>query len=199
MKHLEKVALKKTYPKNMIVVSEGDESDSLYIIESGKVKAIVNDEEGKEITLNIHGPGEYFGELSLIDGDPRSATIITREKTKFIIITRNDFKELLFSNAAISYSFLKGLTRLLRQSTHKIENLAFLDVYGRIRKVLLDFAAPEKDKLVIQEKLTHQEIANLISASREMVSKILKELSDGGYITIEKKQITIHKDLPRSF
>jgi len=199
LEHLEKVALKKIYPKNMIVVSEGDESDCLYVIESGKVKAIVNDADGKEITLNIHGQGEYFGELSLIDGDPRSATIITREQTKFIVITRDDFRELLLSNANMSFNFLKGLTRLLRQSTHKVENLAFLDVYGRIRKVLLDFAAPDGDKLVIQEKLTHQEIANLISSSREMVSKILKELSDGGYITIEKKQITIHKDIPRSF
>jgi len=197
--HLEKVAVKKSYPKNMIVVSEGDVSDCLYVIDKGKVRAIINDEDGKEITLNIHGPGEYFGELSLIDGDPRSATIITKEPTKFIIIKRTDLKELLLSNANMSFNMLKGLTKLLRQTTHKIENLAFLDVYGRIRKVLLDFAKPHDDGLVIEEKLTHQEIANLVSSSREMVSKILKELSQGGYITIEKKQIFINRDLPRSF
>ena len=95
IEHLEKVALKKLYLKNRVVVSEGDESDCLYVIESGKVKAIINDEEGKEITLNMHGPGEYFGELSLIDGEPRSATIMTKERTKFVVIMRDNFKKML--------------------------------------------------------------------------------------------------------
>ena len=199
IEHLEKVALKKLYLKNRVVVSEGDESDCLYVIESGKVKAIINDEEGKEITLNMHGPGEYFGELSLIDGEPRSATIMTKEQTKFVVIMRDDFKKMLLSNSEMSFNFLKGLTKLLRQTTHKVENFAFLDVYGRIRKVLHDLAKPQGDKFIIEEKLTHQEIANFISSSREMVSKILKELSDGGYISIDKKQITIHKRLPRSY
>lgn len=199
IEHLEKVALKKLYLKNRVVVSEGDESDCLYVIESGKVKAIINDEEGKEITLNMHGPGEYFGELSLIDGEPRSATIMTKERTKFVVIMRDNFKKMLLSNSEMSFNFLKGLTKLLRQTTHKVENFAFLDVYGRIRKVLHDLAKPQGDKFIIEEKLTHQEIANFISSSREMVSKILKELSDGGYISIDKKQITIHKRLPRSY
>ncbi len=196
---LEKVALKKSFSKNTVVFSEGDESASFYIIKKGKVKAVAADENGKEITLNIHGPGEYFGEMSLIDGEPRSATIITKTPSEFMVITRNDFKKVLYSNPDITFNMLKGLTRLLRNATHKIENLAFLDVYGRITKVLKQYAKPKEDELVIEEKLTHQDIANLAGTSREMVSRILKELEIGGYISIEKKQITIHKKIPQSF
>ncbi len=197
--YLKKVIIKKTYPKNAIIFSEGDESNSIYVIKHGKVKAVANDENGKEIILNLHGPGDYFGEMSLIDGKPRSATIITKMPSEFMIIMRNDFKNLLSSNPDITFNLLKGLITRLRQATHKIENLAFLDVYGRVIKVLEQFVKMVGNKLIIEEKLTHQEIANMVGASREMVSRIIKELVAGNYISIDNRQITILRKLPSSF
>ena len=192
---LSDVARKKTYPKNTVLCSEGDIGESLYIICRGKVKVTMNDDEGKEIILSMLGPGEYFGEMALLDREPRSATVITKEPTEVMIITRKDFLE-LFSPNAVELNLLKGLTKRLREANRKIESLALLDVYGRIARLLNQLAKARGDVLVVDEKLTHQEIAKMIGSSREMVSIILKELSTGGFISIDKKQITIHKKLP---
>jgi len=199
LQYLEKVAVKKTFPKNTILFSKGDETDSLYIIKSGMVKAIIVDEEGKEMILSIHRPGEYFGEMSLIDKEPRSATLITKEPTQLLIIHRKDFMEVFNSNPDMVYDLFRVLLKRLRKATDKVENFAFKDVYGRIANILNQFAKPVADEWIIEDKLTHSEIANMIGSSREMVSKILKELTDGGYISTDKKQITIHKKLPSIF
>jgi len=199
LQYLEKVAVKKTFPKNTILFSKGDETDSLYIIKSGMVKAIIVDEEGKEMILSIHRPGEYFGEMSLIDKEPRSATLITKEPTQLLIIHRKDFMKVFNSNPDMVYDLFRILLKRLRKSTDKVENFAFKDVYGRVANILNQFAKPVADEWVIEDKLTHSEIANMIGSSREMVSKILKELTDGGYISTDKKQITIHKKLPSIF
>ncbi len=196
---LENVSTKKKLSKNAIVFSKGDDTDSLYVVASGKVKAIINDEEGKEIILSLHGPGEYFGEMSFIDQEPRSATVVTKEATQLLIIHRENFKKQIFSDPEIALNLLKILLKRLRKATDKIEGLAFMDVYGRIVNLFLQYAKPEGNIKIITEKLTHQEIANMIGSSREMVSKIIKELVDGGYISINKKQITLIKSLPYSF
>ena len=199
LQYLEKVAVKKSFPKNTILFSKGDETDSLYIVKSGMVKAIIVDEEGKEMILSIHRPGEYFGEMSLIDKEPRSATLITKEPTQLLIIHRKDFMKVFNSNPDMVYDLFRILLKRLRKSTDKVENFAFKDVYGRVANLLNQFAKPVDDEWVIEDKLTHNEIANMIGSSREMVSKILKELADGGYISTDKKQITIHKKLPSIF
>ena len=199
LKDLKAVVFKKKFPKNTIIFSEGDSSDSLYIVSSGKVKAVIHDEEGKEIILNLHGEGEYFGEMALIDGEPRSATIMTKEPTELLVISRKDFKRVVTSNPEMAFNLLAGVTRRLRRATQKIEGFAFLDVYGRIAKILKQYARKEGEKLVIEEKFTHQEIANMVGASREMVSRILKELTVGGFITVDKKRITIEKKIPDTF
>ncbi len=105
--------------------------------------------------------GEYFGEMSMIDGDPRSATIMTKDPSELMVITRNDFRKVVTSNPDIAFNLLKGTIKRLRRATNKIEHLAFLDVYGRISKLLKQYAQKKDDKLVIEEKLTHQEIANI--------------------------------------
>ena len=193
--HVERVALRKRFPKNTIVFSKGDESDSLYIVESGKVKAVIHDEEGKEIVLSVFGVGEYFGEMSALDGVPRSATLITKEATEMLIIHRDDFKNSLSSNPDMAFNLLKVLLERLRRANQKIESLAFMNVYGRIANLLTQLAEPSGREWVIKEKMTHQEIANMIGSSREMVSKIVGELVEAGYISIEKKRITIRKKL----
>lgn len=195
---LSKVAVKKTFPKNTILFTEGDTTNSLYIICSGKVKVTINNNEGKEVILSMLGSGEYFGEMALLDGEPRSACVITKESTELLIISKEDFMD-IFSSNPIAFSLLKGLSKRLREANKKIESLALLDVYGRVARLLIQLAKPKDQNLVIEDKMTHQEIANMIGSSREMVSIILKELSNGGYITIEKKFITINKKLPYSW
>jgi len=195
---LSKVAVKKTFPKNTILFSEGDRSDSLYVICSGKIKVTINDKEGNEVILAIIGPGEYFGEMALLDSGPRSACAITKEPTQLLIFSKNDFMD-IFSSNPIAFNLLKGLIKRLREANKKIESLALLDVYGRVARLLIQLAKPQNQKMVIEDKLTHQEIANMVGSSREMVSIILKELSNGGYITVDKKLITINRKLPYSW
>ena len=196
---LGQVAVRKKFPRNTVLLSEGDITDSLYVIISGKVKTIINDENGREIILSISGPGEYFGEMALIDGEPRSATIVTREACQMFVFSKEDLKGILRSNPDMVFTLLKGLIKRLRETDKKIESLALMDVYGRIAQLLIQMAVPRDDVMVIDEPLTHQEIANMVGASREMVSRILNELSRGGYISVKKKIITIMRKLPYSW
>ena len=195
LQNFEQLATRKRFPKNTIVFSKGDESDSLYIIQSGRVKAVIHDTEGKEIVLSLIGSGEYFGEMAALDGVPRSATIVTKEPTEMLIVHRNDFKSILASNPDMAFNLLKVLLERLRRANEKIESLAFTNVHGRVANLLMQFAERRGQQWVIEEKLTHQEIANMIGSSREMVSRILGELAESGHISIDQKRITINKKL----
>ncbi len=189
------MAVRKQLPKNTVIFSKGDASDSLYVVCSGRVKAVIHDEMGKEIVLSVIGTGECFGEMAALDGVPRSATIVTKEPTEILVLHRNDFKRILSANPDMVFSLLEVLLDRLRRADEKIEGLAFWSVYGRIANLLMEFAQPVGSKWVVRERMTHQEIADMVGSSRERVSKILKEISDAGYITLERKQITIHKKL----
>jgi CRP/FNR family transcriptional regulator, cyclic AMP receptor protein len=199
LSQLAEAAVRKTFFKNTVLMNEGDETDSLYVICSGKVKAIINDENGKEVILSIFGPGEYFGEIAFIDGEQRSATIITREPVEVLIISSGIFRNILSSNPDLAFNLLVGAVKRLREANKQIESLALMDVYGRVARLLVHYAKPKDDKQFIDEKLTHQEIANMTGSSREMVSRIFKDLVSGGYVTIENRRITINKSLPYSW
>ena len=186
----------RTYPANTILISEGDNTDSLYVVLEGKVKVFASDEQGKEIILNILGPGEYFGELALLDDEPRSASVKTMKSTRVIVITKHDFKNSLATDSEMAYNLIKALIRQVRGLTGNIKSLAFLDVYGRVARTLLDNAKNVDGQMIITQKLTHQDIADMVGASREMVSRILKDLANGGYITIKNKIYTINEKLP---
>ncbi len=198
---LESLAVTRSYPKNSVLINEGDQANAMYFIDSGKVRVFVSDDQGKELILNTMGEGEYFGELSLLDDENRSASVITTEKSSFSIIYKDDFTDAILKNPSLALSLLKNLTGRVRQLTENIKTLALEDVYGRIRKTLLSLAEDEGDGEVqrVTEKLTQQDIANRIGSSREMVARILKDLQIGGYIEIEKKQIRILKKLPESY
>jgi len=189
----------RTYPANSILINEGDDTDSLYVILEGEVKAYASDENGKEVILNILGPGEYFGELSLVDDEPRSASVMTLKPTKAMIISKQNFKHCLSENSELAFNLIRNLTKQVRGLTDSVKNLALMDVYGRVARTLLDMAHDIDGKQVIEQKLTHQDIANMVGASREMVSRILKDLSRGGYITTDKKSITINEKLPAAW
>ena len=186
----------RTYPANTILISEGDNTDSLYVVLEGKVKVFASDEQGKEIILNILGPGEYFGELALLDDEPRSASVKTMKSTRVMVITKHDFKNSLATDSEMAYNLIKALIRQVRGLTGNIKSLAFLDVYGRVARTLLDNAKNVDGQMIITQKLTHQDIADMVGASREMVSRILKDLANGGYITIKNKIYTINEKLP---
>ncbi len=189
-------AVTKKFAKNTIIINEGDETDSLYIILSGKIKAFLSDEHGKEIILDMAGPGEYFGEVALLDEAPRSASVMTLEPSSFLIISKGDFKNCVAKNPDIAISLIKELTHRIRVLTSSVKGLALRDVYGRVAETLLNLATEENGTLTISERPTQQELANMVGASREMVSRILKDLTSGGYIEVEDKKITIKRKLP---
>ena len=185
----------KSYKKNTIVINQDDETYSLYVILSGSVKVFVSGEDGREAVLNHQQAGDYFGDLALIDKEPRVASVMTTEPSKFMIISREDFLACLSKNPEIAVNLIKPMTSRIRMLAKNVSSLALLDVYGRVARILLEQAEQQGDVLVT-DKLTQQEIADMVGASRAMVSRILKDLKEGGYISIDKKRITIHQKLP---
>ncbi|MGF1614680.1 MAG: Crp/Fnr family transcriptional regulator [Gammaproteobacteria bacterium] len=186
----------RSYPKNAVLIHEGDQTDSFYVILNGKVKVYASDEDGKEVILNIQGAGEYFGELALIDSAPRSASVMTLEPSKLAVVSRTDFEDFLAQNPGVAIELIRALVQRVRSLTESVKSLALLDVYGRVARILLDLATEEEGELAIRQRLTHQDIANMVGASREMVSRIMKDLVNGGYIRIEDRRITIRQKLP---
>ncbi|MDX1432211.1 MAG: Crp/Fnr family transcriptional regulator [Gammaproteobacteria bacterium] len=179
------------YPAHSIVIHEGDESDALYIILAGKVKVFVSDEKGKEIILNIQGPLEYFGELSLIDQAPRSASIMTLEPTRLAYLSRASFEDCLAENPQLALKLITSLVERIRALTVVARDLALFDVHERVVLALSRLARKRGDKLVIEQRLTHKDIADMVGASREMVSRIMKELTDAGRIETTRERIVI--------
>ena len=196
MEALSAHAVTRTFRKNTIVINEGDVGDSMYVVLSGQLKVFLSDDEGKEIVINMMGPGEYFGELSLFDDSRRSASVMTTEETQLSIISKVDFDACMASHPVIAHNIIKGLIGRLRISTENIRSLALMDVYGRVAHLLLQLAEEVDGKLVVKEKLTQQDIADRVGSSREMVSRILKDLKIGNYIEVHNKQITINENLP---
>ena len=185
----------RSYPRNTIIVTEGDTTDSLYIILEGRVKAFVSDGEGHDMVLSTQGPGEYFGEMALDEG-PRSASIMTLEPSRFLVVQKSDLRDFVMKNPAFALSLIEKLIHRARSLTANVKSLALMDVYGRVARLLLELAEETGDKLTIPQRLTQQEIASRIGASREMVSRILKDLSSGGYLTQSRTGIVLHRKPP---
>jgi len=196
---IEQCAVIRNYPKKTIVICEGDRGDSLYVILSGKVKVYLNDEDGKEATVNYQGAGEYFGELPLIDDHERSASVVTVEKSSFAIIPKQAFADVLHNNPDILVHLMKDLAYRVRALTCDVKTLALSDVYGRLCKLLVSLATEREGRLTVENSPTQQDIANRIGASREMVCRILKDLGSGGYISREHKGLVINKRLPKHY
>ncbi|HXZ97668.1 MAG TPA: Crp/Fnr family transcriptional regulator [Burkholderiales bacterium] len=192
---LESRSFTKTFPKNTVLVTEDDHTDSFYVILSGKVKIYVSDEEGKEVVLGTYGAGDYFGEMVLDEG-PRSASVMTLEPSSFAIISKAEINTLIERHPEMAIHIMKKVIQRARVLTENVKSLALLDVYGRVARLLLSLASDLNGELVIAENLTHQDLANRVGASREMISRILKDLSLGGYIKVEGRKITINKKPP---
>jgi CRP/FNR family cyclic AMP-dependent transcriptional regulator len=195
---LAQAAIVRTFPKNTIVVTEGERSDSLYVILSGRVKVFVSDEDGRDLVLNVVGAGEYFGELALDEG-PRSASVATLEPSKMAVIPNETLKAFLASHPGAALPLIRVLIGRTRRATESLKNLAMLDVYGRVAKLLLELAREVDGRLVVEERLTQQDIGERVGASREMVSRILKDLTAGGYIGSENGKFVVHRRPPRGW
>ena len=182
------------FPKNKVLIAEGDQNSQLYIVISGRLKVYLSDSDGKEIILDTLGQNDYFGEMAL-DGTPRSASVMTMEAAKVSIITRDAFQRYLGDNPDASFALILHLIGRARHLTRTIGSLALLDVYGRIARLLLDSAHQETGDLSV-ERLTHQEIAKRVNCSREMVSRVLGDLRSGGYIRLDGDRILIQRPLP---
>lgn len=189
----------RTYAKNTILVSEGDPSEMFYLILKGQVKVFISDEKGKEVLLNLQGPGEYFGEIAIIDQAPRSASVMTIDACQIAVVSKQGFERCLAEHPGFAMGLIRNLVKCVRSLTEQVKGLALLDVYGRIANTLTGLAKEQNGELVIEQRLTHQDIANMVGASREMVSRILKDLSTGGYIRINDRKIIIVKKLPASW
>jgi CRP/FNR family cyclic AMP-dependent transcriptional regulator len=188
-------ATAQSYPKNTIIINEGDRSDSIFITVSGKVKVFLHGEDGRDVILNMHGPGEYFGEMVLDEG-PRSASVMTVEPSKFLVISKADFRKFLSANPDFAMKLINRLMRRVRALTDNVGSLALLDVYGRVARLLLEMSTEQGGKHVVSERLTQKDIADRVGASREMVSRIFKDLVQGHYISIEPDRIVIHRKPP---
>ena len=185
----------RSYPKNTVFITEGDSSDSVFVILSGRVKVFLSDTEGHEMILDTQGPGEYVGEMAL-DGKPRSASVMTLEATTFSVVAREPIKEAIRHNPDFALDMISKIIDRARLATNSVKDLALLDVYGRVARLLLNLAVEHDGKLQIPEKLTQQEIAERVGASRDMVSRIFRDLTAGGYIKVENRIITITKKPP---
>lgn len=195
---IEEHSVSRSYRKNTVVVHKGDETNSLFIIDSGSVKVYNDDENGREIVLNTQVAGDFFGELALLDDMPRSATVMTLEPCDFTVISRAAFKGWMQQYPDIAFKLISQLVMRVRELSEKVTSLALNDVYGRVTNTLKEHAT-EVDGKLTTSKLTQQDIADRVGASREMVSRILNELKKDDYITIKDKRITINKKLPKRF
>lgn len=184
------MAREKSYPKGSVILFEDDPGDALFVVRAGRVKVVLVAEDGREVILGILGVGEHFGELSLIDDQPRSAHVVAMEDSTLLVLRREDFRRRVEQNPAVAWALLLELSRRLRRADEKIGSLVLLDVPGRIARMILD-AAAEAGSEQIEKPLTHQTIANVIGASRETVSRAMREFVEAGWIDTARRRIRI--------
>jgi len=180
----------KFYPRGSVILFENDPGDSLFVVRQGRVKVVLIGEDGREVILGVLGVGEHFGELSLIDDRPRSAHVIAMEDSHLLVLHREDFRRRVESSPAVAWSLLTELSRRLRRADEKIGGLVLLDVPGRIARLLLDLAE-EAESNTIDKPLTHQTIAQMIGASRETVSRAMKDFQDANWVSVVRRKISL--------
>jgi CRP/FNR family cyclic AMP-dependent transcriptional regulator len=188
---------RRSAPRGSAVMHEGDPTDSLYIVISGRFKVMMGEADGKETILSIIGPGEFFGEMGLIDDNPRSASVIAIEPSELLAVTKRAFRKCLVENTELAMAVMRVLVRRLREADRKIGSLAMLDVYGRVARLLLDMSENVNGEKVVTRRLSKQDIARMVGASREMVSKVMKDLQVDGYIDVRGSTIVLRDTNPQ--
>ena len=181
----------RSFPRNVYVIQAGDETDSLYVMLSGKVKVVISDEQGREVILGFMGSQDFFGEMGILDDQPRSASVYTLEPCEMLRLSKAGFVSCIKENVDVAMLVIRNLVRRLREADRQIESLALVDVSGRVARLLIDMAQEVDGKLVVPRMPAKQEIARMIGASREMVSRVVKELEVRGLIRAERRSVVI--------
>ena len=175
--------VKRRFKRGESIVEQGKQSNALAIILTGRARVIATDARGREVILATMHPGDYIGEMSLIDNEPHSATVMAEIQTDALILGRAEFARCLPENDSMAYAVMKGLVQRLRHADRKIESLALMDVYGRVARALLEFSVADVDgNAVIRDKVSRQDLAKMVGASREMVSRVMKDIEERGFI-----------------
>lgn len=187
---LAEATRQRTYPRKSVILFEDDPGDALFIVVSGQVKVVLIGEDGREVILSVLGKGDFFGEMSLLDDEPRSAHVIAMEDSELLILRQEDFHRCLEETPRLALGLLRSLSRRLRRADDKIGGLVLLDVAGRVARLLIELA-DEGDGVTIIRKMTHHTIAQMIGTSRETVSRTMRDLAQGKAILVEGKKITI--------
>ncbi|WP_288482548.1 Crp/Fnr family transcriptional regulator [uncultured Acidovorax sp.] len=186
---------KQRYKRGEVLVEQGQKSNALAILLTGRARVVSADSRGREVILATLGPGDYIGEMSIIDNEPHSATVRAEVQTDVLLLGRADFARCLAENASMSLVVMRGLVKRLRHADRKIESLALLDVYGRVARALLEFAVQDaQGQWIIREKISRQDLAKMVGASREMVSRVMKDLEERAFIQTLPNGVTLLKE-----
>lgn len=186
---------KQRYKRGEVLVEQGQKSNALAILLTGRARVMSADSRGREVILATLGPGDYIGEMSIIDNEPHSATVRAEVQTDVLLLGRADFARCLSENASMSLVVMRGLVKRLRHADRKIESLALLDVYGRVAHALLEFAVQDvQGQWIIREKISRQDLAKMVGASREMVSRVMKDLEERAFIQTLPSGVTLLKE-----
>jgi len=178
------------FPKGSVILMQGDPGDALYLIATGQVKVVLIGEDGREVILSVLGPGSFFGDMSLIDDQPRSAHVVAMEEATLLQLRRDDFQARLRASPDVAISLLRELSRRLRRADDTIGSLALRDVNGRIAHLLMELADDEGGDRITR-RLTHATLAQMVGASRETVSRTLRILVTSGVIRMNRREILI--------
>ncbi len=187
--------VKRRFRRGEIIVEHGKKSNALFILLTGRARVLTADSRGREVILAGLQPGDYVGEMSLIDNEPHSATVRAEVQTDMLILGRPEFSRCLPENSTLSYAIMRGLVQRLRSADRQIESLALLDVYGRVARTLLQMAEADGDQKTIRNKVSRQDLAKVVGASREMVSRVMKDLEGRGMIHTQENGSVMIKEL----
>jgi len=186
---------RKRIPRGTAIIAAGDVTESLYVVIAGRLKVMISDDEGREVILSILGPNEFFGEMGLIDDHPRSASVVAIEPCEVLTLSKRDFNKCLKDNFEMAMTVMRGLVKRLREADQKIGSLALMDVYGRVARLLLEMSEVVDGQKVVTKKLAKQDIAKMIGASREMVSRVMKDLQAAGSIEVRAGSIFLKDNI----
>jgi CRP/FNR family transcriptional regulator, cyclic AMP receptor protein len=189
--------IKRRFKRGELIVEQGKKSNALFIILTGRARVLTTDTRGREVILANLAPGDYIGEMSLIDNEPHSASVRAEVQTDVLMLGRVEFARCLPENTSMAYAVMKGLVQRLRHADRKIESLALMDVYGRVARALIEASESDADgQAVIRDKVSRQDLAKMVGASREMVSRVMKDLEERGYIeTLDNNSVLIKERL----
>ena len=182
LQSVSRCAMMRRVPRGQAVVHAGDAPDYVYFVLTGSLKVLVSDEDGREVILTILGQGELFGEMGMFDEQPRSASVVAVMPSDLVMISKHDFKQLMRDDFDIAWRIMSNLADRLRNADRKLESLALMDVYGRVAHLLLEMGEEQDGEMVVVRKISKQDIAKMIGASREMVSRVMKDLGLQGLI-----------------